>query len=494
MVLRTQDGQFFFQACKLFAEFEHSLVLLRQVPLQMGVAFFEPGQSVGVGHGTIASGPPVEGEDIFPRLAFFPSLRYSGSSMKRFVLLLFLFAAACGLSFADASASDSRSALLILISIDGFRWDYLQKYPAPVLRRLAAEGVHARRLIPSFPSKTFPNHYTLVTGLYPEHHGIVGNTFFDPESRETFAVNKPETTRAAHWWSGGEPVWITAEKQGLRTACYFWPGSDAEIQGRRPSFFLPYDIERSSAARVDGLLAWLDLPPGQRPRFCTLYLDEVDRAGHAHGPEAPETAGAVRQVDDAMARLVAGLEARGLRDKTDLVIVSDHGMAAAGPDRVVFIEDLMDASAVEVEATGPVGGVRPKSGEAAALVASIRAKHPAHVQVYLREEVPEQLHYRASNRIPAVVLIADEHWNIESKAGLPWPMRTLTYNRGTHGWDPAVADMGALFIAHGPSFKEAHEFAEVENIQVYNLLCAALGLRPAPNDGDDRLVREALRR
>ncbi|SDR91896.1 ectonucleotide pyrophosphatase/phosphodiesterase [Opitutus sp. GAS368] len=387
-----------------------------------------------------------------------------------------------------------RNQLLILISIDGFRWDYLQKYDAPTLRALARDGVHATRMTSSFPSKTFPNHYTLVTGLYPAHHGIVGNEFFDPAFNETFSMGKPASNKEERWWAAGEPAWITAEKQGVRSACYFWPGSEVENHGLRPSRFKPFDGKIPTEQRVDELLGWLTAPAAERPRFCTLYFDIVDHAGHTFGPDAPETGDAVRRADAAIARLLAGLERLGLRDHTSLVIVSDHGMSEQGPDRVIFLEDLMDVARVRVESTGPTGGVRPKpgTGTAAELAAHIRAKAPPQLHVWLRDETPERFHYRGNPRIPDVVLIPDDHWNIESRVG--WPNRVLTYNKGSHGWDPALANMGALFIASGPAFKHGVEIPDVDNIHVYNLLCAALGIKPAPNDGDRRLVKAALAR
>ena len=378
---------------------------------------------------------------------------------------------------------------VILISIDGFRWDYLQKYDAPTLRRLASGGVHATRLTPSFPSRTFPNHYTLVTGLRPEHHGIVNNYFHDPALKADFAKSNTETV----WWSGGEPVWITAEKQGVRSASYFWPGSQVELQGRRPSFFKPYDKTLSPAGRVDGLLEWLALPVAQRPRLFTLYLDTVDVAGHFYGPEAPETAAAVHEADNAVAHLLDGLARLGLHDTANLIVVSDHGMSETSPDRVVFFDDLMDMSLVTVEANGPHGGVRPKPGvDIVALVASIRAKAPPQVHVYRREEVPERLHYRASDRIPPIVFVPEDHWCIEQKTG--WPVLRARFDKGNHGWDPATPNMGALFLASGPAFRHGVELPEVENIHVYDLVCALLGITPAPNDGDGRLARAALTR
>jgi predicted AlkP superfamily pyrophosphatase or phosphodiesterase len=406
------------------------------------------------------------------------------------IVLVFscLLAAACT-SQVRAPAADGP---LILVSIDAFRWDFLQEYDAPTLRRLAAGGVHATRMSPCFPSKTFPNHLSLVTGLYPAHHGIVSNEFYDPDLGATFNKNHAADNVDPRWWQQGEPVWITAEKQGVHAACILWPGDEAEIHGRRPSYYQRFDKSLNSDQRVDSLLAQLALPAEQRPRLCALYLDVVDHNGHTYGPDAPEMAVAVREADTAIARLLAGLDKLGLRSSANLVIVSDHGLSACGPDRVIFLEDLMDVAQVQVESTGANGGVAPKTGTAAELVARIRARAPPQLHAYLREETPERLHYRENPRIPPVVLIADDHWMIESKVG--WPNFVLTYNRGNHGWDPALPNMGALFIANGPAFRHGTEIPDFENIHLYNLLCATLGLTPAPNDGDQRLARAVLRR
>jgi len=409
--------------------------------------------------------------------------------MKRFLAALGLLFGGLLLVSCSSPTRPAAPGPLILISIDGFRWDYLQQHDAPTLKALAAGGVHATRLTPSFPSKTFPNHYTLVTGLYPQNHGIVANWFYDPADNAKFDMSKTE----ARWWRGGEPVWITAEKQGVRSACFFWPGSESAHEGLRPTFFKPFDKKLAAAERVDGLLAWLALPPEQRPRFATLYFDIVDTQGHQFGPLAPETAAAVKEADDAIARLLAGLDRLGLRESASLVIVSDHGMSEISPEQTVFLEDLMDLSQVRVEATGPYGGVRPKPGvDVAALVAGIRAKAPPQIKVYRREDVPARLHYNTGDFIPPVLLFADDHWTIEERSR--WSLAWSRLTKATHGWDPATPNMGALFIASGPAFQRRVEIPDVENIHLYNLLCAALGLKPAPNDGDQRLVRAALRR
>lgn len=394
-----------------------------------------------------------------------------------------------GLAACSSPPTPAPGRLLILLSIDGFRWDYLQRHDAPTLRTLASGGVHAERLTPAFPTKTFPQHFTLVTGLHPQNHGIVGNSFYDPADNVKFDMSKID----ARWWQGGEPVWITAEKQGVRTACFFWPGSETEIRGVRPTLYKAFDKKLSSVDRVDGLLAWLALPEAQRPRFATLYFDIVDTQGHCHGPLAPETAAAVKEVDDAVARLLAGLERLGLRDATNLVVVSDHGMSEYNPAQTIFLEDLMDVSQVRVEATGPYAGVRPAAGvDLDAFVDRVRAKAPPQVKVYRRERLPARLHYGHNDLIPPVLLLADDHWQIEQRSR--WTISWARNNAANHGWDPATPNMGALFLAHGPAFKRGVELPAVENLHLYHLLCAVLGVKPAPNDGDDRLVRAALNR
>lgn len=379
---------------------------------------------------------------------------------------------------------------LILVSLDGFRWDYLEKYQSetPCLRQLAADGVRAEHLISCFPSSTFPNHYSIVTGLRPEHHGIIYNSFYDPALDAAFNYHTHECVIDGRWW-GGEPVWATAGKQGVCSACMFWPGSEAEIAGARPTYYQAFDGSVTCAQRVDGLLQWLSLPAGQRPTLCTLYLDVVDHAGHDYGPDAPETSTAVRDVDTAMERLGAGLAARGLRETTNLVIVSDHGMASVPDGHVLFLDDFVDLTAVKVEFLGVQAGLRPLAGSPRALKARILPALPAHTHLYLREEMPERLHFRDNPRIPPLVILADEGWEIATRAS--FEKRTKP-GRGDHGYDPALPNMGATFIANGPAFRHGAVLPPFENIHIYNLLCAVLGLKPAPNDGDDRLVHTAL--
>src|SRR5688572_8849303 len=321
--------------------------------------------------------------------------------MRRAAVALWLLVA-CACAARGIDRGDG-PAPVILISFDGFRWDYETKAPAPNLRSLAARGVRAESLIPSFPTKTFPNHYTIVTGLYPENHGIVSNVIVDPEYPRRFTMSAP-TAKDSRWW-GGEPVWVTAMRQQQRAAVMFWPGSEVEIAGMRPTYWRRFDDGVANAARVGQVLQWLALPGGKRPSFLTVYFSDVDDAGHRHGPDSPSVLEAVRRLDGVLGRLVSGIEKLGLLDSTTFVVVSDHGMSQVARNRAIFVDDYLNLSTVEVIEWTPNFGVRPRSGTIEQIYRALKDKHPA-LAVYKREDIPEHLHYRASNRIPPVVALA----------------------------------------------------------------------------------------
>src|SRR5262249_7116376 len=267
------------------------------------------------------------------------------------LLLAILLVGACAGPAPKSRGAGPSTDPVILISIDGFRADYLDRGLTPTLASLAASGVHADALKPSFPTLTFPNHYTIVTGLYPDHHGIVNNRMVDPATGKRFVYNDRTTTSDPSWW-GGEPLWVSAENQGKHAATMFWPGSDVPIDGVRPEHCRRFDGKMPPAARVDQALAWLDLPSGQRPDFMTLYFEQVDHQVHEHGPDSTEADAALREVDAALGRLLDGLRQRGLADAANLVIVSDHGGTASGPDRVVVIDRIVDVAHIDVINSG----------------------------------------------------------------------------------------------------------------------------------------------
>lgn len=388
-------------------------------------------------------------------------------------LCLALVLAGCA-SVAPAPAPAERP-LVILISVDGFRPDYLERGLTPTLSRLAAEGATGP-MRPSFPSVTFPNHYTLVTGLHPDHHGIVGNTMVDAELGR-FTLRTPEAVTDRRWWDQGEPIWVTAENAGLTTATMFWPGSEAAIRGVRPTHWTTFDQSVAGDARVDQALAWLDLPEGQKPDLMTLYFDIVDTAGHQNGPDAVATGEAVRSVDASIGRLVEGLKARGLYDRTVLVIVSDHGMAATSPARVTVLDDLIDPSAVEIVYGGAVSFLNPVQGREAEVEAALLGARP-HLECWRKSEIPARFVLGAHPRVPAIVCISEPGWLLTTRA------RPVTREGGAHGYDNAAPEMTALFIAHGPGVVAGRHLTSLDSVDVQPLLGRLLRIRVPAGDGD----------
>ena len=378
---------------------------------------------------------------------------------------------------AAARYQDGAPNATVLISLDGFRADYLARPGAVTLRALAARGVRAERLVPAFPSKTFPNHYTIVTGLYPEHHGIVANTMRDSTIGTTFTIGDTLIARDPRWWSG-EPIWNTAERQGVRTAAFYWPGSDYAVNGRYPTYYRPYDGRVPNSARVQQVLDWLALPSAQAPRLVTLYFSTTDDAGHSHGPDSPQVDSAIAHVDSMVGRLVRGLAERALTNRVNLVLVSDHGMTPIGADRVIHLDDHIDLNDVEVVDWMPVTALTPQAGKLDTVYRALRAV--PHLQVWKRDSVPERYHYRASPRITPLVLLADEGWTISSRMR---SARTGPPKGGTHGYDNFLPSMGALFVAAGPDIQQGLVLRPVGNVHIYPLLARLLRIVPAPNDG-----------
>lgn len=378
---------------------------------------------------------------------------------------------------ASAERPTAAPPATVLISLDGFRADYITRPGAVELRALAARGVRAERLVPSFPSKTFPNHYTIVTGLYPEHHGIVANTMRDSTIGTTFTIGDTLIARDPRWW-GGEPIWNTAERQGVRTAAFYWPGSDYAVNGRYPTYYRPYDGRVPNAARVQQVLEWLSMPAAQAPRFVTMYFSTTDDAGHSHGPDSPQVDSAIAHVDSLIGQLVRGLDARGLGGRVNLVIVSDHGMTPISADRVIHLDDHIDLNDVEVVDWMPVTAMTPKPGKLDAVFSALRTV--PHLQVWKRDSMPERYHYRESPRITPLVLLADEGWTISSRARIA---RNGSPKGGTHGYDNHLPSMGALFVAAGPDIQRGRVIAPVSNVHVYPLLARLLRVTPARSDG-----------
>ncbi len=390
-----------------------------------------------------------------------------------------------------ASASTAPApAPLLLISIDGFRADYLERGLSPTLQMLAQQGVHADAMQPSFPSLTFPNHYTLVTGLTPDHHGIVNNTMTDPVLGK-FVYKDHSAASDGRWWAGGTPIWETAEAHGLRTASMFWPGSEADIHGHHPDYWRPFDGKFPPEQRVDQVLSWLDLPYAQRPRFMTLYFDAVDHAGHEHGPDSPEVNAAIRATDGAIARLVDGLKQRGLYGHINIIVVADHGMAGVAPDHNILIDRLLPLKQVETVDLGVLAGFNPKPGHDFARIEARMTRPQQHMQCWDKSQVPARLGYGSHPRVPQLLCLADVGWRITSRDGMA--KHKESPHLGEHGYDNADPLMRALFIASGPSFEQGLRVPEFPNVDVYPLMTHLLGIPAVPGDGDYDAVKQMLK-
>jgi len=382
-----------------------------------------------------------------------------------------------------AAPAEVRAPVTILISIDGFHPDYLKRGVTPVLSRLAAEGVTGP-MRPSFPSKTFPNHWTLVTGLRPDRHGIVGNRMEDPADPKTVFTMASDNPA---WWSAAEPIWVAAEKAGVRTATQFWPGSNVPLgDGVRPSDWQQYNQAITTTQRVNGILDWLRRPAEIRPKLLTLYFEAVDSAGHAYGPDSPQVNAAAADVDAAVGALVEGLTALG--QPANLVIVADHGMAATSSNRVVALDKLVDPSFYRVVEAGPYASLAPLPGREAAVEKALIAPHE-HMQCWRKGELPARLHYGRNARVPAILCLAETGWQVLPTT--PAEPRT----GGAHGYDNMAPEMEALFIANGPGFARGRTVPAFDNVDVYPLLRGLIGLPQAPGvDGSDTVFRSARAR
>ena len=386
---------------------------------------------------------------------------------------------------ADNRAEQLAKHYVVLVSIDGFRYDYAKLYGATHLDAVAREGATAPDgMLPAFPSVTFPNHYTLVTGLYPEHHGIVAMSFYDPQRKERYAYNDPKTVTDGSWYRG-VPLWSLAEKQGMRAACFFWPGSEAEIAGARPSYYLKYDEKVPDEERVDQVVDWLKLPAAKRPHFVTLYFSEVDHAGHEYGPDAPETRAAVRHVDSMIGTLRAHLAKLHL--PIDLVVVSDHGMATE-QGGWIDLDQYVDFTGVE--SAGSL--MYPDSEqEAAKLYAKLRIVSNKF-KVYRRDRMPAELDYTGEPRIGDPVVVPTGPYSIRVH-GPADSARDHPPNKGVHGYDPgSVPEMRAIFYAEGPDIRKGTRLKSFENVNVYPFLAEILGLNAPAIDGSAAVLEPAL--
>lgn len=379
------------------------------------------------------------------------------------------------------SACAKNDQVTVIISLDGFRWDYTQWYDTPFLDRMAEEGVEAA-LIPSYPSKTFPNHYTLATGLYPDHHGIIGNKFINRATGKKFSLSNREVKHDAHYY-GGEPIWLTAQRQGLRTAVFYWPGSDVAVQGKYPDKYFNYDQEPrlTFGQRIDGILKQLRRPEAKRPQLIMAYFEQPDHNGHVYGPQAKQTRIAVMEIDKLISNLYERIQKLPISDNVNFIVVSDHGMTLTMPEKHIDARQYLKKEwYYDIEGDAPAN-IYVREGCADSICQALQGVD--HIRVWHRTEVPYYLHYGTNENVGDVVIDTELGWLFSDKKA--------EYG-GTHGYDPSYNDMHALFRAVGPAFKHI-SLPHFPNVDVYPLLCHLLGIEPAPNDGSLNIVKRMLR-
>ena len=393
--------------------------------------------------------------------------------MRKLTVILFLLA---------ALLAHAGRHYTVIVSLDGFRWDYPLMYDTPFLDSLGAKGVRAV-MRPSFPSKTFPNHYTLATGLVPDHHGIIANRFYDTASGRTYSIGDTLTAKDGSFY-GGEPIWLTAKRQGVKAGVVYWPGSDVAIRGQYPDYWHDYARRPllSFPERVAEIMRLLTLPEEERPRLIMAYFNEPDHSGHSFGPASKETRRAVETLDALLEMLYNSLRALPYGEDINFIVTSDHGMAQTSPCRVIRLSDYLEAGWCERVMADLPTLIFPKKGRENEIMEAL--DRVPHIRAWRSEDVPAYLNYGTDKNVAPIVVLPDEGWTVtEDGSVVP----------GSHGFDPTVPEMNVIFRAEGPDFRRGYVKTELfDNTAVYPTLCRLLGIEPAPCDGsvpEDLLAR-----
>ena len=373
---------------------------------------------------------------------------------------------------------------VVMLSLDGFRWDYQDKAETPNFDYITKHGVKASGLQPAFPSKTFPNHYTIATGLYPGNHGIISNSFYAHDINSYYSIRNREAVENGKFYKG-EPIWVTAESQRVKAASYFWVGSEAKIKGYHPTFWKKYDHHFPYEQRVDSVISWLKLPYSQRPHLLTWYLDQTDGIGHHYGPDSPEIVKSVHYLDSIVGVFLSKLETLEIKDSVNFIIVSDHGMSNISTEKTIYLDEYLKPIWVDTAfGDNPFVLMQPAKDCLDSVYQVLSAVEG--LTIWKKQDIPERFHYKQNDRVTPLVIVADSSYTVFQRHSHRKRMR------GTHGYDNLNRDMYGIFYGIGPNFKSNYVSDDLYNVDIYNLICNMLEIKPAPNDGDFNRIKKVL--
>jgi predicted AlkP superfamily pyrophosphatase or phosphodiesterase len=402
--------------------------------------------------------------------------------MKKVIYPLFLIIVFLGFSSCKKNRIP-KNKYVVVLSLDGFRYDYASRGNTPTLDSLAKIGVQAG-FRPVFPSNTFPNHYAMATGLHPDHHGLVNNSFYAPDLDKIYTIGNREAVENPAFY-GGEPIWNTAERQGVKSATYFWVGSEAAVGGHQASIWKKYDGSVPYNARVDSVISWLRLPKERRPHLIMWYIEEPDAIAHDETPDSEKVIAKVEELDQVLNYLFNRARKLDIFKKINFIVLSDHGMATYTPDKYVNLYKYLPRDSFDYVFDGVPTYLYPKPTYTETAYNIL--KEVPNISVYRKGEIPEKFVYGTHERISELIVLPDigtyVHFRETDRA----------YTGGAHGYDNFAQEMEGIFYAAGPMFKKGYKGETMQNLNLHLIIATILGIEPAPNDGDPLVVKKILK-
>jgi predicted AlkP superfamily pyrophosphatase or phosphodiesterase len=406
--------------------------------------------------------------------------------MFKKIILLFVFS----LSFntITAASAEKEKPYILIVSLDGFRWDYLDRNLTPNLKKIENNGVRALNLQPVFPSKTFPNHYSIVTGLYPQNHGIIHNSFININTGERYRIGDTVSVRNDKWYHGTS-IWTLLQKNGIKSASYFWPGS--EVHKAHPTYFKKFDKSIPHNQRIESIISWLQLPEADRPHLLLLYFCDTDTKGHHFGPDSEELNNAVTFLDSKIAYLQKRLNDIAMLNKINLIVLSDHGMTDISDSKIIDLSGIIEKYKLEYSGKSPVISLYPKNNKEKTIILSELKDKEEGYKVYSKSNTPVYYHYSQNDMLGDILIVADKGYSLLVK------QKASTFrlkNKGNHGYDNHLLDMQGIFLARGPVFKRAYKTGQLRNIDIFPLICRIMNIgQPQKIDGNIECIDFILR-